>query len=165
MVLRDSVGRRVAQVITFGYQNQSGAGFGARITCRPSHRRPDRRRCRRRWPKASRGSPVSHEQGRPPAQLRSARPDGRTICQTARLIRNTGVHACAVIMSSEPLTEGPSCGSSRRMSHHHRLGLPGDVSVCLPAAEPDDRRRRQRQGQQGIDLDLESRAAGRQGHL
>ncbi|WP_264916509.1 DNA polymerase III subunit alpha, partial [Mycobacterium kiyosense] len=36
-------------------------------------------------------------------------PDVRTIYQTARglegLIRNAGVHACAVIMSSEPLTE------------------------------------------------------------
>ncbi len=48
--------------------------------------------------------------------------------------------------------------------HHHRLGLPGvrghrSAENGLPGpAEPDDHRRRdrQRQGQQGIDLDLES---------
>lgn len=54
----------------------------------------------------------SHERYKEAAEVRGlieTDPDVRTIYQTARglegLIRNAGVHACAVIMSSEPLTE------------------------------------------------------------
>src|ERR1700741_3719673 len=53
-----------------------------------------------------------HERYKEAAEVRGlidTDPDVRTIYQTARglegLIRNAGVHACAVIMSSEPLTE------------------------------------------------------------
>ena len=54
----------------------------------------------------------AHERYKEAAEVRGlieTDPDVRTIYQTARglegLIRNAGVHACAVIMSSEPLTE------------------------------------------------------------
>ncbi|HEY3996306.1 MAG TPA: DNA polymerase III subunit alpha, partial [Mycobacterium sp.] len=54
----------------------------------------------------------NHERFKEAAEVRGlieTDPDVRTIYQTARglegLIRNAGVHACAVIMSSEPLTE------------------------------------------------------------
>ena len=54
----------------------------------------------------------NHERYKEAAEVRGlieTDPDVRTIYQTARglegLIRNAGVHACAVIMSSEPLTD------------------------------------------------------------
>ena len=54
----------------------------------------------------------NHERYKEAAEVRGlidTDPDVRTIYETARglegLIRNAGVHACAVIMSSEPLTE------------------------------------------------------------
>ena len=102
------------------HQNESGAeGFG------PDPLRPARLRDRRpdhqgaaaapSWPRTSRcrASPTpTHERYKEAAEVRGlidTDPDVRTIYETARglegLIRNAGVHACAVIMSSEPLTE------------------------------------------------------------
>ena len=64
----------------------------------------------------------THERYKEAAEVRSlidTDPDVRTIYETARglegLVRNAGVHACAVIMSSEPLDRRRSrCGSGRR---------------------------------------------------
>ena len=55
-------------------------------------------------------------------------PEVGRIMDTARglegLIRNAGVHACAVILSSEPLLDVDPAVEARRRLGHHRLGLP-----------------------------------------
>ena len=111
---------RVAQVITFGtiktkaalkdsariHYGQPGFGIADRITkALPP-------------PIMAKDIPLSgitdpnHERYKEAAEVRGlidTDPDVRTIYETARglegLIRNAGVHACAVIMSSEPLAE------------------------------------------------------------
>ncbi|MDI3315726.1 MAG: DNA polymerase III subunit alpha [Mycobacterium sp.] len=111
---------RVAQVITFGtiktkaalkdaariHYGQPGFAIADRITkaLPPAIMAKD-------IPLAGITDP-SHERYKEAAEVRAlidTDPDVRTIYQTARglegLIRNAGVHACAVIMSSEPLTE------------------------------------------------------------
>lgn len=111
---------RVAQVITFGtiktkaalkdsariHYGQPGFAIADRITkaLPPAIMAKD-------IPLAGITDP-NHERYKEAAEVRGlidTDPDVRTIYQTARglegLIRNAGVHACAVIMSSEPLTE------------------------------------------------------------
>ncbi len=111
---------RVAQVITFGtiktkaalkdsariHYGQPGFAIADRITkaLPPAIMAKD-------IPLAGITDPT-HERFKEAAEVRGlidTDPDVRTIYQTARglegLIRNAGVHACAVIMSSEPLTE------------------------------------------------------------
>ena len=102
----------------------------------------------------------------------------RTIYQTARglegLIRNAGVHACAVIMSSEPLTEAiplwkrpqdgaiitgwdyPSCEAIGLLKMDF-LGL-RNLTIIGDAIENI-------KANKGIDLDLGIGAAGRQADL
>ncbi|MBS4729577.1 DNA polymerase III subunit alpha [Mycobacterium sp. SM1] len=111
---------RVAQVITFGtiktkaalkdaariHYGQPGFAIADRITkaLPPAIMAKD-------IPLAGITDP-SHERYKEAAEVRAlidSDPDVRTIYQTALglegLIRNAGVHACAVIMSSEPLTD------------------------------------------------------------
>lgn len=111
---------RVAQVITFGtiktkaalkdsariHYGQPGFAIADRITkaLPPAIMAKD-------IPLAGITDP-SHERYKEAAEVRGlidTDPDVRTIYETARglegLIRNAGVHACAVIMSSEPLVE------------------------------------------------------------
>ena len=111
---------RVAQVITFGtiktkaalkdsarvHYGQPGFAIADRITkaLPPAVMAKD-------IPLAGITDP-SHERYKEAAEVRSlidTDPDVRTIYETARglegLVRNAGVHACAVIMSSEPLME------------------------------------------------------------
>ena len=111
---------RVAQVITFGtiktkaalkdsarvHYGQPGFAIADRITkaLPPAVMAKD-------IPLAGITDP-SHERYKEAAEVRSlidTDPDVRTIYETARglegLVRNAGVHACAVVMSSEPLME------------------------------------------------------------
>ncbi len=114
----------------------------------------------------------NHERFKEAAEVRGlidTDPDVRTIYQTARglegLIRNSGVHACAVIMSSEPLTDViplwkrpqdgaiitgwdyPSCEAIGLLKMDflglRNLTIIGDALVNIKA-------------NRGIDLDLES---------
>ncbi len=111
---------RVAQVITFGtIKTKAALKDSARIHYgQPGFAIADR--ITKALPPAimAKDIPLSgitdpnHERFKEAAEVRSlieTDPDVRTIYQTARglegLIRNAGVHACAVIMSSEPLTE------------------------------------------------------------
>ncbi len=123
----------------------------------------------------------SHERYKEAAEVRGlidTDPDVRTIYETARglegLIRNAGVHACAVIMSSEPLTEAiplwkrpqdgaiitgwdyPSCEAIGLLKMDF-LGL-RNLTIIGDALENIKANR-------GIELDLESRAARRPRHL
>src|ERR1700744_2312614 len=111
---------RVAQVITFGtIKTKAALKAPARIHYgQPGFAIADR--ITKALPPAimAKDIPLSgitdpnHERYKEAAEVRGlieTDPDVRTIYQTARglegLIRNAGVHACAVIMSSEPLTE------------------------------------------------------------
>src|SRR5271166_6379799 len=111
---------RVAQVITFGtIKTKAALKDSARIHYgQPGFAIADR--ITKALPQAimAKDIPLSgitdpnHERYKEAAEVRGlieTDPDVRTIYQTARglegLIRNAGVHACAVIMSSEPLTE------------------------------------------------------------
>ncbi|WP_264992071.1 DNA polymerase III subunit alpha, partial [Mycobacterium montefiorense] len=111
---------RVAQVITFGtIKTKAALKDSARIHYgQPGFAIADR--ITKALPPAimAKDIPLSgitdpnHERFKEASEVRSlieTDPDVRTIYQTARglegLIRNAGVHACAVIMSSEPLTE------------------------------------------------------------
>jgi DNA polymerase III subunit alpha len=111
---------RVAQVITFGtIKTKAALKDSARIHYgQPGFAIADR--ITKALPPAIMAKDIplsgitdpSHERFKEAAEIRSlieTDPDVRTIYQTARglegLIRNAGVHACAVIMSSEPLTE------------------------------------------------------------
>jgi DNA polymerase-3 subunit alpha len=111
---------RVAQVITFGtIKTKAALKDSARIHYgQPGFAIADR--ITKALPPPIMAKDISlsgitdpaHERYKEAAEVRSlidTDPDVRTIYQTARglegLIRNAGVHACAVIMSSEPLTE------------------------------------------------------------
>src|SRR5882724_8561992 len=111
---------RVAQVITFGtIKTKAALKDSARIHYgQPGFAIADR--ITKALPPAimAKDIPLSgitdpnHERFKEATEVRGlieTDPDVRTIYQTARglegLIRNAGVHACAVIMSSEPLTE------------------------------------------------------------
>jgi len=111
---------RVAQVITFGtIKTKAALKDSARIHYgQPGFAIADRITKALPPPIMAKDIPLSgitdpsHERYREAAEVRGlieTDPDVRTIYQTARglegLIRNAGVHACAVIMSSEPLTE------------------------------------------------------------
>ena len=114
----------------------------------------------------------THERYKEAAEVRSlidTDPDVRTIYETARglegLVRNAGVHACAVIMSSEPLDQrDPAMEARPGRRRHHRLGLPvvrghrlAEDGLPRPA-QPDDHRRRASRtssANRGIDLDLD----------
>ena len=111
---------RVAQVITFGtIKTKAALKDSARIHYgQPGFAIADRITKALPPPIMAKDIPLSgitdpaHERFKEAAEVRSlieTDPDVRTIYQTARglegLIRNAGVHACAVIMSSEPLTE------------------------------------------------------------
>ncbi len=111
---------RVAQVITFGtIKTKAALKDSARIHYgQPGFAIADR--ITKALPPPIMAKDISlsgitdpaHERYKEAAEVRGlieTDPDVRTIYQTARglegLIRNAGVHACAVIMSSEPLTE------------------------------------------------------------
>ncbi|MFA4082014.1 DNA polymerase III subunit alpha [Mycobacteroides salmoniphilum] len=111
---------RVAQVITFGtIKTKAALKDSARIHYgQPGFAIADRITKALPPPIMAKDIPLSgitdpeHERYKEAAEVRTlidTDPDVRTIYQTARglegLIRNAGVHACAVIMSSEPLTE------------------------------------------------------------
>ncbi len=71
----------------------------------------------------------THERYKEAAEVRAlidTDPDVRTIYETARglegLVRNAGVHACAVVMSSEPLVDASRCGSGRRTARSSPAG-------------------------------------------
>src|ERR1700757_1080710 len=111
---------RVAQVITFGtIKTKAALKDSARIHYgQPGFAIADRITKALPPPIMAKDIPLSgitdpsHERYKEAAEVRGlieTDPDVRTIYQTARglegLIRNAGVHACAVIMSSEPLTD------------------------------------------------------------
>src|SRR6202171_2590181 len=111
---------RVAQVITFGtIKTKAALKDSARIHYgQPGFAIADRITKALPPPVMAKDIPLSgitdpnHERDKEAAEVRGlidTDPDVRTIYETARglegLIRNAGVHACAVIMSSEPLTE------------------------------------------------------------
>jgi DNA polymerase-3 subunit alpha len=111
---------RVAQVITFGtIKTKAALKDSARIHYgQPGFAMADRITKALPPPIMAKDIPLSgitdpaHERYKEAAEVRGlidTDPEVRTIYQTARglegLIRNAGVHACAVIMSSEPLTE------------------------------------------------------------
>ncbi|MEU9808374.1 DNA polymerase III subunit alpha [Mycobacterium sp. NPDC050853] len=111
---------RVAQVITFGtIKTKAALKDSARIHYgQPGFAMADRITKALPPPIMAKDIPLSgitdpqHERYKEAAEVRTlidTDPDVRTIYQTARglegLIRNAGVHACAVIMSSEPLTD------------------------------------------------------------
>src|SRR5437588_307730 len=111
---------RVAQVITFGtIKTKAALKDSARIHYgQPGFAIADRITKALPPPIMAKDIPLSgitdpnHDRYKEAAEVRGlidTDPDVRTIYQTARglegLIRNAGVHACAVIMSSDPLTE------------------------------------------------------------
>ena len=111
---------RVAQVITFGtIKTKAALKDSARVHYgQPGFAIADRITKALPPPIMSKDIPVSgitdptHERYKEAAEVRAlidTDPDVRTIYETARglegLVRNAGVHACAVIMSSEPLME------------------------------------------------------------
>ena len=111
---------RVAQVITFGtIKTKAALKDAARIHYgQPGFAIADRITKALPPPIMAKDIPLSgitnpeHDRYKEAAEVRGlidTDPDVRTIYETARglegLIRNAGVHACAVIMSSEPLTE------------------------------------------------------------
>ena len=111
---------RVAQVITFGtIKTKAALKDSARIHYgQPGFAIADRITKALPPPIMAKDIPLSgitdptHARYKEAAEIRGlidTDPDVRTIYETARglegLIRNAGVHACAVIMSSEPLTE------------------------------------------------------------
>ncbi|HET9874875.1 MAG TPA: DNA polymerase III subunit alpha, partial [Mycobacterium sp.] len=111
---------RIAQVITFGtIKTKAALKDSARIHYgQPGFAIADRITKALPPPIMAKDIPLSgitdpnHERYKEAAEVRGlidTDPDVRTIYETARglegLVRNAGVHACAVIMSSEPLTE------------------------------------------------------------
>jgi DNA polymerase-3 subunit alpha len=111
---------RVAQVITFGtIKTKAALKDSARIHYgQPGFAIADRITKALPPPIMAKDIPLSgitdpaHARYKEAAEIRGlidTDPDVRTIYQTARglegLVRNAGVHACAVIMSSEPLTD------------------------------------------------------------
>ena len=111
---------RVAQVITFGtIKTKAALKDSARIHFgQPGFSIADKITKALPAPIMAKDIPLSgitdtsHDRYKEAAEVRGlidTDPDVRTIYETARglegLIRNAGVHACAVIMSSEPLTE------------------------------------------------------------
>ncbi|HPZ94721.1 MAG TPA: DNA polymerase III subunit alpha, partial [Mycobacterium sp.] len=111
---------RVAQVITFGtIKTKAALKDAARVHYgQPGFAIADRITKALPAPIMAKDIPLSgitdpaHERYKEAAEVRAlidTDPDVRTIYQTARglegLVRNAGVHACAVIMSSEPLIE------------------------------------------------------------
>ena len=111
---------RVAQVITFGtIKTKAALKDSARVHYgQPGFAIADRITKALPPPIMAKDIPLSgitdpsHERYKEAAEVRAlidTDPDVRTIYQTARglegLVRNAGVHACAVIMSSEPLIE------------------------------------------------------------
>ncbi len=111
---------RVAQVITFGtIKTKAALKDAARVHYgQPGFAIADRITKALPPPIMAKDIPLSgitdpaHERYKEAAEVRGlidTDPDVRTIYQTARglegLVRNAGVHACAVIMSSEPLIE------------------------------------------------------------
>lgn len=111
---------RVAQVITFGtIKTKAALKDSARVHYgQPGFAIADRITKALPPPIMAKDIPLSgitdpaHERYKEAAEVRGlidTDPDVRTIYQTARglegLVRNAGVHACAVIMSSEPLIE------------------------------------------------------------
>jgi DNA polymerase-3 subunit alpha len=171
---------RVAQVITFGtIKTKAALKDSARIHYgQPGFAIADRITKALPPPIMAKDIPLSgitdpnHERYKEAAEVRGlidTDPDVRTIYQTARglegLIRNSGVHACAVIMSSEPLTDViplwkrpqdgaiitgwdyPSCEAIGLLKMDflglRNLTIIGDALVNIKA-------------NRGIDLDLES---------
>jgi DNA polymerase-3 subunit alpha len=111
---------RVAQVITFGtIKTKAALKDSARVHYgQPGFAIADRITKALPPPIMAKDIPLSgitdptHERYKEAAEVRAlidTDPDVRTIYETARglegLVRNSGVHACAVIMSSEPLIE------------------------------------------------------------
>jgi DNA polymerase-3 subunit alpha len=111
---------RVAQVITFGtIKTKAALKDSARIHYgQPGFAMADRITKLLPPPIMAKDIPLSgitdpeHERYKEAAEVRGlidTDPDVRTIYETARglegMIRNAGVHACAVVMSSEPLTD------------------------------------------------------------
>lgn len=111
---------RVAQVITFGtIKTKAALKDSARVHYgQPGFAIADRITKALPPPIMAKDIPVSgitdpnHERYKEAAEVRAlidTDPDVRTIFETARglegLVRNAGVHACAVIMSSEPLVD------------------------------------------------------------
>lgn len=111
---------RVAQVITFGtIKTKAALKDSARVHYgQPGYAIADRITKALPPPIMAKDIPLSgitdpaHERYKEAAEVRGlidTDPDVRTIYETARglegLVRNAGVHACAVIMSSEPLIE------------------------------------------------------------
>ncbi|MBS9534325.1 DNA polymerase III subunit alpha [Mycobacterium sp. M1] len=111
---------RVAQVITFGtIKTKAALKDSARVNYgQPGFAIADRITKALPPPIMAKDIPLSgitdpnHERYKEAAEVRGlidTDPDVRTIYETARglegLVRNAGVHACAVIMSSEPLIE------------------------------------------------------------
>ncbi len=111
---------RVAQVITFGtIKTKAALKDSARVHYgQPGYAIADRITKALPPPIMAKDIPLSgitdptHERYKEASEVRSlidTDPDVRTIYQTARglegLVRNAGVHACAVIMSSEPLID------------------------------------------------------------
>ena len=176
---------RVAQVITFGtIKTKAALKDSARIHYgQPGFAIADRITKALPPPIMAKDIPLSgitdptHERYKEAAEVRGlidTDPDVRTIYETARglegLIRNAGVHACAVIMSSEPLTEAiplwkrpqdgaiitgwdyPSCEAIGLLKMDF-LGL-RNLTIIGDALENIKANR-------GIELDLESRAARR----
>ncbi len=120
---------RVAQVITFGtIKTKAALKDSARVHYgQPGFAIADRITKALPPPIMAKDIPLSgitdpnHERYKEAVEVRNlldTDPDVRTIYETARglegLVRNAGVHACAVIMSSEPLIERSRCGSGRR---------------------------------------------------
>ena len=164
---------RVAQVITFGtIKTKAALKDSARIHYgQPGFAIADRITKALPPPIMAKDIPLSgitdpnHERYKEAAEVRGlidTDPDVRTIYETARglegLIRNAGVHACAVIMSSEPLTEAiplwkrPQDGAIITGWDYPSCEAIGLLKMdFLGPAEPDDHRRRARehQGQQG----------------
>ena len=130
---------RVAQVITFGtIKTKAALKDSARVHYgQPGFAIADR--ITKALPPAimAKDIPLSgitdpnHERYKEAAEVRGlidTDPDVRTIYETARglegLVRNAGVHACAVIMSSEPLDRrDPAVEAAAGRRGHHRLGL------------------------------------------
>ena len=131
---------RVAQVITFGtIKTKAALKDSARVHYgQPGFAIADRITKALPPPIMAKDIPLSgitdanHERYKEAAEVRGlidTDPDVRTIYETARglegLVRNAGVHACAVIMSSEPLIDAdPAVEAPAGRRDHHRLGLP-----------------------------------------
>ena len=180
---------RVAQVITFGtIKTKAALKDSARVHYgQPGFAIADRITKALPPPIMAKDIPLSgitdpsHERYKEAAEVRGlidTDPDVRTIYETARglegLVRNAGVHACAVIMSSEPLIDAiplwkrpqdgaiitgwdyPSCEAIGLLKMDF-LGL-RNLTIIGDAIENIKANR-------GIDLDLDASAARRPGHL